>query len=93
MTTRDIAILNSLVTFAAENIPGGLSEDEEEIARIVGAWTLDGVPIRRVCPHCLEVAPYDDHNLPWLPAPWLKRHMDDPIHRMWWALRNRLYYR
>lgn len=30
------AILNSLVTFAAENIPGGLNEEEREVAQIVG---------------------------------------------------------
>lgn len=35
-TPRQIAILNSLVTFAAEHIPGGLSDDEQEVARIIG---------------------------------------------------------
>lgn len=38
MTTKQLAILNSLVTFAAENVPGGLSPEETEIARIVGGW-------------------------------------------------------
>lgn len=36
MTPEQLGILNALVTFAAENIPGGLSEDEREVARIVG---------------------------------------------------------
>src|SRR3954469_12232866 len=40
MTTKQLAILNALVTFAAENVPGGLSEDEREVAQIVGRWTL-----------------------------------------------------
>lgn len=42
MTPRQLAILNSLVTFAAENIPGGLAVDEREIAQIVGRWALEG---------------------------------------------------
>jgi hypothetical protein len=42
MTTKQLVILNSLVTFAAENVPGGLSEDEREVARIVGAAALIG---------------------------------------------------
>lgn len=40
MTPQQLAILNALVTFAAENVPGGLSEDEQEVARIVGAAAL-----------------------------------------------------
>lgn len=40
MTPQQLAILNSLVTYAAENIPGGLAEDEREVARIVGAAAL-----------------------------------------------------
>lgn len=40
MTPEQLAILNSLVTYAAENIPGGLVEDEREVARIVGAAAL-----------------------------------------------------
>lgn len=40
MTSQQLAILNSLVTYAAENVPGGLSEDESKVARIVGKWTL-----------------------------------------------------
>jgi hypothetical protein len=42
MTPQQVGILNSLVTFAAENVPGGLSDEEAEVARIVGA--LAGVP-------------------------------------------------
>lgn len=33
---RDFAILNALVTFAAENIPGGLTEEERRVAQIIG---------------------------------------------------------
>jgi len=42
MTPQQLAILNSLVTFAAEHIPGGLSIDEREVAKIVGQWALKG---------------------------------------------------
>jgi len=42
MTSEQLAILNSLVTYAAENIPGGLSVDEREVAKIVGRWALNG---------------------------------------------------
>lgn len=42
MTTKQLGILNALVTFAAENIPGGLAEDEQEVARIVGTAALIG---------------------------------------------------
>lgn len=50
MTTKQLGILNSLVTFAAENVPGGLSEDEREVAKIAGQWVLigmDPVPMER----------------------------------------------
>lgn len=40
MTSKQLAILNGLVTYAAENVPGGLSPDEQEVARIVGAAAL-----------------------------------------------------
>lgn len=40
MTSQQLAILNSLVTYAAENVPGGLSPEEQEVARIVGAAAL-----------------------------------------------------
>lgn len=43
MDAKQVAILNSLVTFAAEHIQGGLSEDEREVAQMVGRWAL-GVP-------------------------------------------------
>lgn len=39
-TARQIGILNSLVTFAAENVPGGLSKDEQTVARTVGRMAL-----------------------------------------------------
>lgn len=42
MTSKQLAILNSLVTYAAENVPGGLSEDEREVAKIVGVAALVG---------------------------------------------------
>jgi hypothetical protein len=42
LTSKQLAILNSLVTFAAEHIPGGLSVDEQEVAQIVGGWALTG---------------------------------------------------
>lgn len=92
MNTRDIAILNSLVTYAAENIPGGLKSNEQRVAQAVGAWVLDGVPVCRVCPHCLSVAPpFSDDELPWLPALWLQDHIDNPLHRMWWDMKKRLH--
>lgn len=45
MTSKQLGILNALVTYAAENIPGGLSEDEQEVARIVGAAALIGAEL------------------------------------------------
>lgn len=42
LTRQQVSILNALVTFAAENIPGGLGEDEREVARIVGGWAIIG---------------------------------------------------
>jgi hypothetical protein len=41
VTPQQIAVLNSLVTFAAENMPGGLSAEERAVARIVGGWTVN----------------------------------------------------
>jgi hypothetical protein len=35
-TPKQISILNALITYAAENIPGGLSAEEQEVAKIVG---------------------------------------------------------
>lgn len=40
MTPKQLAILNALVTFAAENIQDGLSDDEREVAQIVGDWVI-----------------------------------------------------
>lgn len=45
MTTQQVAILNSLVTFAAEHIPGGLSAEEREVAQIVGEWATGDAPL------------------------------------------------
>ena len=41
MTPQQLNILNALVTFAAEHIPGGLSDDEREVAKIVGQMALN----------------------------------------------------
>lgn len=48
LTPEQLAILNALVTFAAEHIPGGLSVDERKVARIVGKWALGRPPPTRV---------------------------------------------
>lgn len=40
MDPKQILVLNSLVTFAVETIPGGPSEKELEVAKIVGTWAL-----------------------------------------------------
>lgn len=42
MTAEELSILNALVTFAAENIPGGLSDDERAVAKVVGRWAIKG---------------------------------------------------
>lgn len=42
MTTQQLAVLNALVTYAMENIPGGPSKSEQEVAQIVGSWVLTG---------------------------------------------------
>lgn len=44
MTPQQVAVLNALVTFAAENIPGGLSDEEREVAQIVGRMAATGLP-------------------------------------------------
>lgn len=85
MTYRELAILNSLVTYAAEHVSGGLTMEEQEVARIVGRWVLDGVPVRPVCPHCGLVAPYGEER-----NPWLETHIDSPWHRWWWGIRKKL---
>lgn len=48
MEARDLSILNALVTFAAENIPGGLGADEQRVAKMVGEWALDPEPISQI---------------------------------------------
>lgn len=40
MTAQQLAILNAMVTYAAENVPGGLNDDEQAVAQIVGNWAL-----------------------------------------------------
>lgn len=84
MTDRELTILNSLVTYAAENIPGGLTEDERDVTRVVGQWALNGVYVRPVCPHCGSVTPFGDERVKWLEA-----HIDSRVHRWWWDLRNK----
>lgn len=42
MTQEQLNVLNALISFAAEHIPGGLNEDEQEVAIIVARWTIEG---------------------------------------------------
>lgn len=49
-TPRDFAILNALVTFAAENIPGGLTEEERRVAQAVGRIAAREAPLENVRP-------------------------------------------
>lgn len=83
MMQRDLETLNSLVTFAAENIPGGLNTDEQAVARMVGIWCLDGIPVAQVCPHCHTPAPYGPDRMLWL-----EKHVDSALHRNWWYTKN-----
>lgn len=76
MTSRELTILNSLVTFAAENIPGELDPFETEVAKTVGTWAIDGIPIRQVCPYCGEVAPYSEGR-----RAWIRWHIQRRAHR------------
>lgn len=46
MDARQLSILNALVTYAAEHMPGGLSADEREVAQIVGRWCLEGREVK-----------------------------------------------
>lgn len=85
MTSREVGILNSLVTFAAENIPGGLSTEEHEVAFQVALWTQDGIPVRQICPHCGVPAPRGEGRLEWLEA-----HIDSAVHRWVWNVKNML---
>lgn len=61
MTTKQLAILNALVTFAAENVPGGLSADEREVAQIVGKAALIGAGETRT--HNYKVVDSPSYNL------------------------------
>lgn len=83
MNQKQIGVLNSLVTFAAENMPGYLTDDEREVALIVGQWALQAAPVNQVCPHCGAIAPHGDERIIWLRA-----HIDSRFHRLWWALRK-----
>jgi hypothetical protein len=85
VTSRDLNTLNSLVTYAVENMPGGADEDEEVVARVVGIWARDGIPITQVCPHCGQPAPAGPDRLRWL-----EHHVDSQIHRVWCDMHNRL---
>lgn len=49
-TPRDFAILNALVTFAAENIPGGLTEEERRVVQAVGRIAAKEAPDEQVRP-------------------------------------------
>jgi hypothetical protein len=84
MTTQEIVILNSLVTYAAENIPGGLNEQEQAVALIVGQWATQRVPVAPVCPHCGDVAPYGDAR-----HMWINIHLESVLHRWWWRGRSK----
>lgn len=83
MNSRELSTLNSLVTYAAENIPGGLNSDEKAVARLVGMWVMDGVHIRPVCPFCQEAIQEGESRYDWL-----KKHMS-AAHRAWCAIRPR----
>lgn len=86
MNQKDLGTLNSLVVFAAENIPGGLNSDEQAIAKIVGIWAVDGVPVAQVCPHCGQPAPGGPGRIEWL-----EQHIDSGFHRGWWGAKNFLH--
>jgi hypothetical protein len=42
VTPEQIAILNTLVTFAAERVAGGLNEAEREVVELVKFWAVAG---------------------------------------------------
>lgn len=42
MTKEQLGIINSLLTFAAENIPGGLKPDEAHAVQVFGRWAAGG---------------------------------------------------
>jgi hypothetical protein len=85
MDAREIQILNNMITFAAENIPNGLSPEEHQVAFQVALWTKDGVPVRPICPHCYVVQPQDEGRLEWL-----EHHLDSGAHRVWWGIKHSL---
>lgn len=85
MNNREVAILNSLVTWTAENIPGGLKSDERSVAQIVGQWAIDGTPVVEVCPHCGSPLLHHDGRLRWLDT-----HINSSAHRMWWSMKKTL---
>lgn len=41
LSPQQLRTLNALVTYAAENIPGGLVQPEREVAQIIGNWVLE----------------------------------------------------
>lgn len=84
MNQKQIGVLNSLVTFAMENIPGEVTEDERDVAQIVGRWAMDGVPVHPVCPHCGATAPHGDERIVWLQI-----HNSRP-HRLWHKAKYRV---
>lgn len=86
MNSEELIILNALVTYVAENLPGGLSEDEAEVARIVGRWAQQGVPVHPICPYCGSVQSYDGSE--WLR--WYKDHIENRAHAWYWKTRNKL---
>lgn len=84
MHIRELQILNNMITFAAENMPNGLSPEEHEVAFQVALWLRDGVPVRPICPHCGTPQPRDQGRLEWL-----EDHIDSALHRGWWGFKNR----
>lgn len=85
MNQKDLGTLNSLVVYAAENIPGGLNTDEQTIARIVAIWAVDGIPVVQICPHCGQPAAGGPGRIEWL-----EQHIDSAFHRGWWGAKNQL---
>jgi hypothetical protein len=106
MNKQQVGILNSLVTFAAENIPGGLSEDEAEVARIVGYWALESGDIPaltalgdRILAAMKQAGIEGPPTCPYCGEPawygdarhmWIRLHIDSRTHRWWWALKKKL---
>lgn len=40
MNHKQLGILNSLLTYTTENLPGGLTDEETEVVKIVAKWSL-----------------------------------------------------